>query len=103
MCLGIAASDTPKTAHSRRTIPLTPVAVTSLQRHKLKQAEEKLSKGMDWNPHGLVFCTTTGTAYSQTNWHRQQYIPMLKKAALPYICPHDLRHTAATLLLLEGV
>jgi integrase len=28
---------------------------------------------------------------------------MLKKAQLPYIRPHDLRHTAATLLLLEGV
>jgi len=28
---------------------------------------------------------------------------MLTKAHLPYIRPHDLRHTAATLLLLEGV
>jgi integrase len=30
-------------------------------------------------------------------------MPLLKKAGLPYIRPHDLRHAAATLLLLEGV
>lgn len=94
----------PKTLHSLRTIPLTPLAVASLKRHKARQAEEQLaSPNRDWNEHKLVFCTTVGTSYSQTNWRKQQYIPMLKKAGLPYIRPHDLRHTAATLLLLEGV
>ena len=50
-----------------------------------------------------MFTTGTGTAYSQTNFRKQQYIPIIEKAKLPYIRPHDLRHTAATLLLLEGV
>jgi integrase len=94
---------TPKTAHSRRAIPLTPLALASLKRHKVKQAEERLAYGGDWNSDQLVFCTTVGTAYSQTNFRKQQYIPMLHKAKLQYIRPHDLRHTAATLLLLEGV
>lgn len=94
----------PKTPHSRRTIPLTPVAVASLKRHHARQAEERLAHGTDWNPDQLVFVTTNGTSYSQTNWHKQQYIPMIRKAGLPYIRPqHDLRHTTATLLLLEGV
>ena len=94
----------PKTLHSKRTIPLTPLAIASLKRHKIRQAEEKLATPLpDWNLQGLVFCTTVGTAYSQTNWRKQHYIPMLRKAGLPYIRPHDLRHTAATLLLLEGV
>jgi integrase len=44
-----------------------------------------------------------GTPYSQTNRRKQKYIPLLQNAQLPYIRPHDLRHTAATLLLLEGV
>jgi integrase len=44
-----------------------------------------------------------GMAHSQTNFRKQQCIPMLTKARLPYIRPHDLRHTAATLLRLEGV
>jgi integrase len=96
-------SGRPKTPHSRRTIPLTPVAIASLKRHKLRQAEERLKHGPEWNPTQLVFTTGTGTAYSQTNFRKQQYIPMLEKAKLPYIRPHDLRHTAATLLLLEGV
>jgi integrase len=93
----------PKTPHSRRTIPLTPLAIASLKRHKIRQAEERLARGVDWNPDQLVFTTSTGTAYSQTNFRKQQYIPIIEKARLPYIRPHDLRHTAATLLLLEGV
>jgi hypothetical protein len=88
----------------RRTIPLTPLAVDSLRRHRTRQLEERLAAGQaDWNADQLVFCTTVGTSYSQTNWRKQQYMPMLKKAGLPYIRPHDLRRTAATLLLLEGV
>jgi integrase len=96
-------SGQPKTPHSRRTIPLTPLAIASLKRHRVRQAEEKLAHDAGWNPDQFVFTTSTGTAYSQTNWRKQQYIPMIEKARLPYIRPHDLRHTAATLLLLEGV
>jgi integrase len=93
----------PKTPHSRRTIPLTPLAVESLKRHRTRQLEERLAHGAGWNPHQLVFCTSTGTAYAFNNWRRQQYLPLLERAGLPFIRPHDLRHTAATLLLLEGV
>jgi integrase len=94
---------TPKTPRSRRMIPLTPRAIECLRRHRTAQLEERLRCSADWNPQQLVFCTTTGTAYARTNWHVQQYRPLLRRAGLPYIRPHDLRHTAATLLLLEGV
>ena len=60
--LGHRSLGMPKTFRSRRTIPLTPVAVASLKRHKAKQAEEQLARGGDWNPDWLVFCTTVGTA-----------------------------------------
>jgi integrase len=56
-----------KTPHSRRTIPITPLAVASLKRHRKQQMEERLAKGVDWNPQQLVFCTSHGTSYSQTN------------------------------------
>ncbi len=59
---------TPKTPHSRRTIPLTSVAVESLRRHHVNQTVERLQHGAGWNPNHLVFCTSTGTPYSQTNW-----------------------------------
>jgi integrase len=94
---------TPKTPRSRRMIPLTPRAIECLRRHRTAQLEERLRRSADWNPQQLVFCTTTGTAYARTNWHVQQYRLLLRRAGLPYIRPHDLRHTAATLLLMEGV
>ncbi len=54
---------------------------------------ERLARGAAaWNSHQLVFRTTAGTPYTPTNWRAQQYIR-----------PHDLRYTAATLLLLKGV
>jgi integrase len=93
----------PKTPRSRRTIPLTPRAIEALKHHRIEQMEERLAYGPDWNAQNLVFVTTTGNAYARTNWRKQQYVPMITKAGLPYIRPHDLRHTAATLLLLEGV
>ncbi|MGO8950586.1 MAG: site-specific integrase [Ktedonobacterales bacterium] len=94
----------PKTPHSRRTIPLTPLAVASLRRHRIEQVQGRLASNIqDWNSDQLVFCTSVGTPYSQTNFRKQRYIPLLQKAQLSYIRPHDLRHTAATLLLLEGV
>jgi integrase len=93
----------PKTPRSRRTIPLTPLAVESLKRHRVAQLEERLAAGSEWNPDQLVFCTTNGTAYARSNWHLQHYDRLITRSGLPYIRPHDLRHTAATLLLLEGV
>ena len=87
----------PKTPHSRRTIPLTPLAIASLKRHKLRQAEERLARGADWNPDQLVFTTSTGTAYSQTNFRKQQYIPIIKKAGLPYVRPHGHPHRCGLL------
>jgi integrase len=58
----------PKTAHSRRTIPLTARAVEALRKHHVAQTVERLKHGGDWNPHKLVFVTSHGTTYSQTNF-----------------------------------
>lgn len=93
----------PKTAHSRRTIPLTPRAVAALKHHRIEQMKERQAHGLDWNRDQLVFVTTTGNPYARTNWRAQHYVRIIERAQLPYIRPHDLRHTAATLLLLEGV
>lgn len=94
---------TPKTPRSRRTIPLTPLAVDLLKRHHVNQTVERLAHDAGWNPQHLVFCTTTGTPFARSNWLPQQYQRLVMRAGLPYIRPHDLRHTAATLLLLAGV
>lgn len=52
---------------------------------------------------GNVFCDTEGGPIRKSNLCRRSFQPLLKRAALPRIRFHDLRHTAATLLLAEGI
>jgi len=51
----------------------------------------------------LVFCDTQGGPVRKSNLVRRSFLPLLKQARLPRVRFHDLRHTAATLLLLQGV
>jgi integrase len=45
----------PKTARSRRQIPMSPVAVEALRAHGTQQKREKLAAGPTYADHGLVF------------------------------------------------
>ena len=49
-----------------------------------------------------MFPTTTGTTMSCTNLLSRHFKPLLKRAGLPAIMLHDLRHTCATILLMAG-
>ncbi|MDP9358351.1 MAG: site-specific integrase [Chloroflexota bacterium] len=92
----------PKTSRSRRTIVLSQRAVAALRRHRTRQLEQRLLAGSDWQDHDLVFCNQVGGPLDPS-WQRQTFYEVLKAANLPTIRFHDLRHTAATLLLLRGV
>jgi integrase len=50
----------PKTARSRRTVPLCPVVVDLLRTHKATQAAERLRAGNQWQDSGLVLTTELG-------------------------------------------
>ena len=52
--------------------------------------------------NGLVVPTTTGTTMSGTNLLRRCLKPVLERAGLPAIGPHDLRHTCATMPLMAS-
>ena len=56
-----------------------------------------------WEDNGLVFATRLGTPMSRQELVMRSFKPLLKKASLPDIRFHDLRHTCATLLLGKGV
>jgi integrase len=58
--------------------------------------------GDDYADQGLDFTTDTGAAVNPSNLRQRSFAPLLKKANLPRICFHDLRHTCATLLLSKG-
>jgi integrase len=93
----------PKTRGSRRSIRLTASAVEALERHRERQeAEGAASKGY-WGDRGLVFRTRRGTPIRRDNLHDKHWKPLLRRAGLPDIRFHDLRHTCATLLLTKSV
>ena len=60
-----------------------------------------LAEGLTASP--WVFCDTQGGPIHKQNLVRRSFKPLLKEAGLPDIRFHDLRHTAATLLLSQGV
>ena len=88
----------PKTKRSRRQIALAASTIEVLRRHKEAQDRERAQLAGEWEDHELVFCTRRGRPLSSRNVYRR-YKELLKKGGLPDIRFHDLRHTAATLLL----
>lgn len=93
----------PKTEQSRRTIPLTPTAVSALRIRKNKQRAEWLAagrKGDDFEKQ-LAFMTDEGQPL-QGSVVTKTLQRALAAAKLPKIRFHDLRHTTATILLAEG-
>lgn len=98
----------PKTRRSRRRLELTPQAVGALRAHRARQGEEKVASGLEraWGDArwpDLVFTNEIGHPIDASNLVKRQFYPLLRRAGLPVIRFHDLRHTCATLLLLQEV
>ncbi len=91
-----------KTASGKRSILLSPAVVDALRRHRAATAELRQLMGDKWKEHGLVFPSLTGTPIGHRNLLRQ-LTNLLKRAGLPHVTVHGLRHTGATLLLEAGV
>jgi integrase len=92
----------PKTARSRRNVLMSEVAAESLRRHAERQRLER-SLVDDWEENDLVFPNRLGRAMYATNLLDRSFACLLQQAAVPRVRFHDLRHTAATLLLGQGV
>jgi integrase len=93
----------PKTSGSRRQVQLSALGLKALKRHGARQAAERLKLGPDWDDQDLVFPNHVGRPMSQANLLRRDFYPLLESAGLPRIRFHDLRHTAATLLLGQNI
>ena len=59
--------------------------------------------GDRYQDQDLVFTTETGAPINPSNLRQRSFAPLLKRAGLPQMRFHDLRHTCATLLLSRGV
>jgi integrase len=81
--------------HIRIDLPKT--AVDALWKDKARMLAEGFA-AVPW-----IFCNLHGGPLRRSHFHREDFKPLLKRAELPDIRFHDLRHTSATLLLSAGV
>jgi len=93
----------PKTARSRRRVLLCARAVETLRMHRARQSKQQLHVGSEWRDLDLVFPNELGGPLCQANLIKRSFRPALRRARLPRLRFHDLRHTAATTLLAQGV
>src|SRR5215217_4048616 len=93
----------PKTKKSRRSVRLTQRSFEAFKRHRVRQAEEKLKTGSLYQHQGLVFANKSGGLINPSNLRQRSFAPLLKRAGLPQITFHDLRHTCASLLFQKNV
>ncbi len=103
----------PKSRAGVRSMTLPRLCVIVLREHKVRQAEARL-RANEWNDTGLVFTTlkpgagkgghTTlpGSPLTQSVVNRALK-SLLAKADLPEMKFHELRHTACSLMALQGI
>ena len=94
-----------KTAGSRRTVGLAPMAVAALRRHRTRQMEEALRVGPAWgNLLDLCFTSQVGEPLKRHSVLRRDFKPLARAAQFPSsLTFHDLRHIAASLALSQNV
>ena len=92
----------PKTKKGRRTIKLGDEILKLLRAHKKRQEAQKIVVGELWMENWLIFPSSRGTPINQSSL-RKEFLKVLDRAKLPKIRFHDLRHTAASLMLNNGI
>ncbi len=91
-----------KTASSRRQLRLPAAAEDALQQHRARQLAQQELMGEHWQDLGLVFPTSRGTLLDPANL-RRSLRTVTEQAGLGRWHPHELRHSAASLLSAAGV
>jgi integrase len=84
------------------TLQCPPPVLELLKEHRTRQAAERLRAGNAWIDHDLVFATRHGGPIERTeDW--RAWKALLRQAGVRDARVHDARHTAATLLIEQGV
>jgi integrase len=91
-----------KTNAGARSVRLTSDTLAALKEHRDRQRFTRQAAGDAWADNDLIVCTSLGTPVNPNNVTRS-FDRLVKQAGLKRIRVHDLRHTAATMLLLAGI
>jgi integrase len=91
----------PKTALSRRVVPVPMPTLAALRAHRTRQRADRLAAGSAWRDTGLVFTTHRGGPLEPRNVNRSWYA-VRSRAGLDATRLHDLRHSCASFLLAAG-
>jgi len=100
---GKAIDSSPKTSAGRRSIPLDGSLVTLLRSHKAQQARERLAAGEAYEDGGYLVADERGRPYHPDTISDRFYDQVAAFGDLPQLHLHGCRHTAATLMLANGV
>ena len=92
----------PKSASGRRVIVLGKSTIERLREHKNIQVKDRILLEEKWQDYDLIFPSPIGTPLDPSNVLKV-YKDCLNEAGLPNLRFHDLRHTAATLMLQQGI
>jgi integrase len=96
-----AIGDDTKTIGSRRSVVIPESTVNALRVHRADQERRKRST-VGWKDLDMVFDNGKGNWLSQQSWKRH-HDAMCDRLGIRRIRLHDIRHTAATLLLERNV
>jgi integrase len=92
----------PKADRSRRTLALPSQLVEALRAHRVAQLGERVAAGPLWEDNDVLFAQPNGRPIERkSDW--RAWKRLLSEAGVRDVRLHDGRHTAATLLLSEGV
>ena len=92
----------PKTRSGRRLIALDKITSNALRTHRKRQLEERMQWGPGWHDNGFVFTAEDGSLFHPDHLTKL-FDRLVKRAGIPRIRLHDLRHTHATLALQRGI
>jgi integrase len=87
--------DAPKSRYGRRDIPLAPRMLDALQ-----QQRRSSNYAEDGDP---VFATRAGTPLDYARVYNRVFKPAARRAGVPWVAFHTLRHTCATMLFRNGL
>lgn len=94
---------TPKTDSSKAPILMTGLLAEELKKIKIRQNEEKMKFRKTYHDYGLIFTAFNGSPVHLENLRNRYFNGAIGRAQITKIRIHDMRHTAATLLLSIGI